>query len=314
MILHLSAPVALMARKDATFTSVIRANACIAGRLPWGRVVPIARMENTKGNVNFCYLSVRMKTTQELTDILDFSAEFATYMLGSGVHTSRTIRCVQRIGISQGVCVQLTAFQKSIILTVRDDESREVLTRVVPIPALPISFERNADMGALSWDAIDDKLTLEEVRARYDHLVSKPRIDSMFVLVTVGFANASFCRLFGGDWTAMSIVFTSTLVGLAAKQRMQAHGMNHFLIFIISAFIASLCASASLRFPCASEVAIATSVLFLVPGVPLINGVIDIVEGHILIGCSRLMNAMLLVFCIAVGLSATLLMVKDSLL
>ena len=47
---------------------------------------------------------------------------------------------------------------------------------------------------------------------------------------------------------------------------------------------------------------------------PLINGVIDIVEGHVLIGMSRLVNATLLIICIAVGLSATLLMVKDSLL
>ncbi|WP_418406410.1 threonine/serine exporter family protein, partial [Alistipes putredinis] len=53
---------------------------------------------------------------------------------------------------------------------------------------------------------------------------------------------------------------------------------------------------------------------FLVPGVPLINGVIDIVEGHILIGCSRLINALLLIVCIAVGLSATLMIVKNSLL
>ena len=112
----------------------------------------------------------------------------------------------------------------------------------------------------------------------------------------------------------MCIVFTSTLVGFAVKQRMQAHGVNHFLIFIISAFMASMCASISLRFDCTSEVAMATSVLFLVPGVPLINGVIDIMEGHILIGCSRLINALLLIVCIAVGLSATLLMVKDSLL
>ena len=135
-----------------------------------------------------------------------------------------------------------------------------------------------------------------------------------FVLLTVGLANASFCRLFGGDWTAMSIVFTSTLVGFAAKQRMQAHGLNHFLPFIISSFLASLCASIALRFDCTSETALATSVLFLVPGVPLINGVIDIVEGHILIGCSRLINALLLIICIAVGMSATLMMVKDSLL
>ncbi|MFR4237038.1 MAG: threonine/serine exporter family protein, partial [Alistipes onderdonkii] len=136
----------------------------------------------------------------------------------------------------------------------------------------------------------------------------------IYEMLTVGLANSSFCRLFGGDRIDMGIVFTSTLVGFAAKQRMQAHGVNHFLIFIISAFMASLCASAALRFDCSAETALATSVLFLVPGVPLINGVIDIVEGHILIGCSRLINALLLIICIAIGLSATLLMVKDGLL
>ncbi|OUQ54309.1 hypothetical protein B5E60_03030 [Alistipes sp. An116] len=255
-----------------------------------------------------------MKTRHELTEILDFIAEYATYLLGSGVHTSRAIRNSQRIGRSLGVDVQLSSFQRSTILTVRDDESGEAITRVVRIPSLPISFERNSDLSALSWDALDERLPLDEIRRRYDELTAKPLIDPIFVLLTVGLANASFCRLFGGDWTAMAIVFTSTLVGYAAKQRMQAHGVNHFLIFIVAAFMASLCASSALRFDCTAETALATSVLFLVPGVPLINGVIDIVEGHILIGCSRLINALLLIICIAIGLAATLLMVKDSLL
>ena len=249
-----------------------------------------------------------MKTRQELTEILDFIADYATYLLASGVHTSRVIRNSQRIGQSQGVDIQLSSFQKSTILTVRDDATGEAVTRVVKIPVLPISFERNSDLSALSWDALDDRLPLDEIRRRYGELIDKPRIDPIFVLVTVGLANASFCRLFGG------IVFTATLVGFAARQRMQAHGVNHFLIFIISAFMASLCASAALRFDCTAETALATSVLYLVPGVPLINGVIDIVEGHILIGFSRLINALLLIICIAIGLSATLLMVKNSLL
>lgn len=243
-----------------------------------------------------------MKTKEDLIATLDFVAEYATYLLGSGVHTSRVIRNSQRIGTSQGIDIQLSSFQRSTIVTAHDPESGEAVTRVVKIPALPISFERNSDLSALSWDALDERL------------ISKPRIDPIFVLLTVGLANASFCRLFGGDWTAMSIVFTSTLVGFAAKQRMQAHGLNHFLTFIISSFLASLCASIALRFDCTSETALATSVLFLVPGVPLINGVIDIVEGHILIGCSRLINALLLIICIAVGMSATLMMVKGSLL
>ena len=255
-----------------------------------------------------------MKTRQELTEILDFIADYATYLLASGVHTSRVIRNSQRIGQSQGVDIQLSSFQKSTILPVRDDATGEAVNSVVKIPALPISFERNSDLSALSWDALDDRLSLDEIRRRYGELIDKPRIDPIFVLVTVGLANASFCRLFGGDWTAAGIVFTATLVGFAARQRMQAHGVNHFLIFIISAFMASLCASAALRFDCTAETALATSVLYLVPGVPLINGVIDIVEGHILIGFSRLINALLLIICIAIGLSATLLMVKNSLL
>ena len=58
-----------------------------------------------------------MKTRQELTEILDFIAEYATYLLGSGVHTSRVIRNSQRIGASQGVDLQLSSFQKSTIIT-----------------------------------------------------------------------------------------------------------------------------------------------------------------------------------------------------
>ncbi len=255
-----------------------------------------------------------MKSKQELTEILDFIAEYATYLLGSGVHTSRVIRNSQRMGVSQGVDIQLSSFQKNTIISAHDAQSGETITRVVGIPPLPISFERNSDLSALSWDAFDEKLPLSEIRTRYERLISKPRIDPIFVLLTVGMANASFCRLFGGDWTAVGIVFTATLVGFAARQRMQAHHVNHFLIFIISAFMASLCASAALLFDCTAEIAIATSPLFLVPGVPLINGVIDIVEGHILIGWSRLINALLLIVCLAIGLSATLLMVKNSLL
>ncbi len=255
-----------------------------------------------------------MKTSTELTQIADFVAEYATYLLGSGVHTSRVIRNSRRIGKSQGIDIQLSAFQKSIVMTAHDDSTGENITRVVGIPALPISFERNSDLSALSWEAVDEHLPLDEIRARYERLISKPSIDPIFVLLTVGLANASFCRLFGGDWTAMSIVFTSTLVGLAAKQRMQAHKVNHFIIFILSAFIASLCASAALSFDCTAHICLATSPLFLVPGVPLINGIIDILDGHVLIGFSRLVNAMSLIVCIAVGLSMTLIMVKDSLL
>ena len=153
-----------------------------------------------------------------------------------------------------------------------------------------------------------------QTERRYDEIVARPRLDPIFTLILVGLANASFCRLFGGEWCAVGIVFTATLLGFYLKQRMQAKGFNHYVIFIASSFAASMYASVALMFDTTSEVALATSVLFLIPGVPLINGVIDIVEGHVLNGIARLASALMLIICIAIGLSCTLMIVKNGLL
>ena len=95
---------------------------------------------------------------------------------------------------------------------------------------------------------------------------------------------------------------------------MQHKGINHFIVFTTTAFVSSLCASSALYFDATADVAIATSVLYLIPGVPLINGVIDILEGHTLTGGSRLIQAFLLIICIAVGLSFSLFLFQNSLL
>lgn len=255
-----------------------------------------------------------MKTQAELKAIARFVAEYATRLMGSGVHTSRVVRNTKRLGEALGVRVIVSAFQKVVNFSVFDDESGEVYSEVVDIPPLPISFELNAELSALSWEAYDCHLTLEQIEARYREIISRPRIDPIFTLVVVGLANASFCRLFGGDWFAMSIVFTATLLGFFLKQGMQARGFNHYVIFIASSFVASMYASVALIFDDTSDIAIATSVLYLIPGVPLINGVIDIVEGHVLNGIARLTSALMLIVCIAVGLSATLMIVKSGLL
>lgn len=246
--------------------------------------------------------------------LLDFLAEYAGHMLGSGVNTSRVIRCTKRIGEALGLSIDMTTTARNFTLSVRDWRSCYSVTRVVSVPSLPISFERNADLSALSWQAFDEGLSLEEIATRFRAITAKPRLDPMLTLMLVGLANACFCALFGGDVTAVAIVFTSTLVGFAVRQRMTAHGVNQYLVFMASSFVASLCASMALRFDCTAQIAIATSPLFLIPGVPLINGVIDIVDHHSMVGISRLVNAMLLILCLAIGLSATMLMVKSSLL
>lgn len=255
-----------------------------------------------------------MESEKRLKEIAQFIAEYATRLMGSGVHTSRVVRNTKRLGEALGVRVMVSLTQKVVTFSVYDDVTGDVYSEVADIPALPICFVLNSELSALSWEAYDRHLPLEEICRKYQKIIASPRIEPRLLLLLVGAANASFCRLFGGDWIAVGIVFAATLVGFYLRQQMHRRGLNHYIIFIASAFAASMCASVSLLTETTSEVAIGTSVLFLIPGVPLINGVIDMVEGYILNAIARLASALMLIVCIAVGLSFTLMIVKTGLL
>jgi uncharacterized membrane protein YjjP (DUF1212 family) len=255
-----------------------------------------------------------MKTKEEIKDFTYFIAEYASCLLGSGVHTSRVVRNSNRIANALGMQIRMTTFPNSIILTVSDQAGDNMYTEVVHPQHLPINFVYNAEMSSLSWEAIDNQLSLEAVKLRYNAIKAQPRINPNLLVLLVGLANASFCRLFGGDLLAVLVVFISTMVGFYLRLVLQKKGMNHFVVFTTAAFVTSVMASFSIYFDKTAEVAIATSVLYLIPGVPLINGVIDILEGHTLSGGSRLVQAFLLILCVAIGLSASLFIFQNSLL
>lgn len=154
-----------------------------------------------------------MKTREELLEILRFVGEYASHLMGSGVHTLRVVRNVQRIGRALDVTINMSLFQTSFVMTVIDNESEKAYNRVISIPNYPINFEFNAELSALSWQAFDEKLPLEEIERRYEAILKYPRISPYIVLLLVGIANASFCKLFQGDWPAVGIVCVATLIG-----------------------------------------------------------------------------------------------------
>ena len=253
-----------------------------------------------------------MKSYKELKETADFICEYATLLMGSGVHTSRVTRNSVRLAEALEVKAELTLFQTSIILTIKDKSGRLDYSETINVPQLPVNFEINSDLSALSWEAFDNHLTLSEVKEKYARLIARPAINKWLVRILISLGNASFCKLFGGNWIAMVMVFAATFAGIILKQEMLHRKVNAYITNIASAFAASLIASATLLLDAVNaEVAIGTSILFLIPGVPLLNGIIDIVEGHTLTGFSRLTNALLLILCLSVGLSFTILLFRD---
>lgn len=160
----------------------------------------------------------------------------------------------------------------------------------------------------MSWEAHDDHLSFRELLERYKQIIHEPRLSRWWVLGLVTAANACFCRLFGGDVYAMGIVAVATLIGFFIRQEMSARHINHMAIFLVCSFIASLIAATGFWFHLGST-RNSTGYQRTVSdtGVPLINSIFDLLEGHVLVGISRAVNALILIVCIALGLSATML-------
>lgn len=254
-----------------------------------------------------------MNTTthdEDLVDVADLLLEIATTLMGAGAHTSRVVHNANRMAESFGYEVHFTIFQKTMTVMVRDYETHESVTMVRPAKHIALNFRMVAELSSLSWDTYDLNLTPEQAREQYNNIIKQKRISRWVVNLLVACANASFCRLFGGDLIGMGMVFMSTLCAFFVRQEMMNRHMNHSIVFVVAAFISSFIAGLGVYFGWGTtpEIALATSVLFLIPGVPLINSIMDLMEGHVLVGIARLVNATILIISITIGFMISLLM------
>jgi len=251
---------------------------------------------------------VQNEPTIEQTAVL--LIDIASALMSSGAHTMRIIQNVSRMAETFGYDLDLSVFQLSIMMTIsRKDDPGKLLTQVRKIKPLHLNFTIVSDLSALSWDTYDKQLPYDEIITDFHKIITQKRISSWWALLLVALANAAFCRLFKGDFTAMGLVFFATLAGFSVRQGMMKKNVNHLVTFTTSAFVASILAGLGYVFHLGHtpEIAMASSVLYLIPGVPLINSFLDILQGHILTGIARLVNAFSLIVCIAIGLFCSML-------
>lgn len=244
---------------------------------------------------------------EALKDTAMFLAEYASTLMAVGAQTSRIQLNTVRIARSFGYKVNLLIFPKTLSITLLDNENSHTYTYIKKTPAIPLNFKINMKLSELSWQAFDEKLPLKELWRRFKSIVMEKRESRWTVLLLVSFANACFCRLFDGNLTSMAIVWVATFVGFYIRQELTRRGLNQLAVFVICAFVSTMIGVSDFVYfhGGTEDMSLGTSMLYLVPGVPLINGVMDIVDHHVLDGIARLANACLLIICIAIGLSAT---------
>src|SRR5262249_30373499 len=150
-------------------------------------------------------------------------------------------------------------------------------------------------------EAGDGRPDLEDVQSRLDAIEHRPSAyPQWLVVVALGVTAASLSRLFGGDLYACLAAGLAGSVGTWLRLQLGRRHVNPVLGAFIVALLSGVVGGVAIRFGASSTPALplVAPAMILVPGVPFINGVLDMIRNHVTIGLSRLGFASLVVLAI----------------
>ena len=244
---------------------------------------------------------------EHLKSVCLFFADYAANLLACGATSMRTQRNVARMAAKWNVSAQIIILPNTVDMCVWDADGEHSYKQTVSVPHKPISFAINTKLSNLSWLVVENSLPyFDDARKAYQKIIDTTRpVNKWLVIILVMFANASFCRLFGGDFQSMGIVALATLVGYYLKIIMLDAHADMRIVFICCSFVSAVIGTAGYVFGIGStpELALGASVLYLIPGIPYINSVSDMIDNHHLCAFARFVNSVILTVCIAIGLT-----------
>jgi len=226
----------------------------------------------------------------------------------SGANTERIRKTIQRISASFEYKAELVINHRSVLLSLENSNDGQIYTSLKRTGHHGANFRILSGISRMSWNIADEQLTVDQIHHEIDRLEALPHFPRIVVLLLVSLAGASFCRLAGGVIPDMLFAFTATFVGLFVRQEAVKHSFNTYLCVFVASFAASLVAGLGYKLGIADpgNHGFVTSVLFLIPGVPLINSFSDLIDGNIQTGIIRGINSLIISFAIALGLLASM--------
>ncbi|MDE6810939.1 MAG: threonine/serine exporter family protein [Muribaculaceae bacterium] len=253
---------------------------------------------------------------ERLSQYSQFLAVYASYMLGCGATCIRINKNIRRMANAVRLTADMIILSHHVTVICTDMATGLNCQHTRRIAPIGISFEINTRLSELSWKLAERKIDMEEAENLFYRIILHRKMPETKITLLVVIANASFCRLFGGDFGAMLIVAVATLLGFSLKVFLTGRKWDAKPVCLICSFVSALTAAGMTYLPLTStpDWAISASVLYLIPGIPYINSISDCLDGHYLCALGRFIHAVALTVCIALGLTAGILLANKALI
>ncbi len=179
------------------------------------------------------------------------------------------------------------------------------ITRMREVGHLGVNQRLDQALWQLAERVKRGELTTEETRAELDRLAAKtPRHSTWIMAVAVGLACAAFGRLLKVDWLGTGPVFVAAAIGQLVRRDLLGRQVNVFICATVVSFITALIGGLGAHWAGSETVttAMIASILLLVPGIPSVNALSDILEGHPTLGSARAVTVAVILIFVAAGL------------
>lgn len=233
-------------------------------------------------------------------EVLRFVAQAGHTLLENGAEISRVEETMDRISAHYGVEDSDFFVLSNGIFT-----TGESFAKAEYIPIRSSRLDKVVEVNQLSRDIVSQNLSLSQASLRLQAIKEKSARPLPIRLMAAMFGCSAFTIIFGGSVTDALAVFIVALlldlfiIGICDK--LFAKTLGSVLGGIVGTFLCMLFHKLGLGDNLPNM--IVGTMILLIPGVAFTNGLRDISGEDYLAGGTRLMDALMVFFCIALGVS-----------
>ena len=241
---------------------------------------------------------------EKIDYVLDFCVHTGMEMLECGANLERVKLSIQKICKKYNLHeVSIFVLNNHLSVGAREADGAAA-TRQISVPYNEIHLEKLRRLNNLVEDVCTSETEPEALEDKLYEAIMVRRYSNAVNLIGYCLAMSCLCRIFGGHWQDILITDAITVLLYFISNIFAREKMNRIISNVICMFLSGVIAGGFTYIGFATDIfaIIITNAFFLIPGIPLVNSVRNILCGHEMNGILELLKVILEVLTIVAGL------------
>lgn len=237
-----------------------------------------------------------------LSQICGLLSDIAVLLISNGANSARAKRNISRVADAYGYKIDPFFSHSAIVLTVEEKISGRKRTVVKNISHYHVNYSIVSEISILTWDIYERQLSLHHIENRIEQISKIEPYAEWFKILMIAVATAALSQIFDGNIFDFFVAFAAAAIGFIGRKILIKNKYNTYICWLFAAFVSASVVNICRRLGLEHyQGALTACVLWLIPGVPLINGFLDILENNIVSGWAKTAMGIMMIFMIAVG-------------